>query len=155
MRQQIGKRVCLWKDGRADVWSVQQLDTAQNSITVHWQHNLADELYEEILRSSGLGGRQKDVGGVLLGTIQFDRNGVQLTIRLFVPIPCSYQSRCLYHLSEEDKSAARNFITCCVSPQWPLIGIYRSHCRPGVELDEEDLKLAGELLKSPLGISWQ
>src|ERR1043166_8255988 len=134
------------------VWSVQQLDTAQNSITVHWQHNLADELYEEILSSSSLGEPQREVGGVLLGTIHTDRNGVQLTVRLFVPIPCSYQSGCLYHLSEEDKSASRNFIARCVSPQWPLIGIYRSHCRPGVQLDKEDLKLAGELLKSPLGI---
>jgi hypothetical protein len=134
------------------MWSVQPLDTAQNSIAVHWQHNLADELYEEILSSSSLGGPLKEVGGVLLGTIHTDRNGVQLTVRLFVPIPCSYQSGCLYHLSEEDKSAARNFIARCVSPQWPLIGIYRSNCRPGVELDDEDLKLAGELLKSPLGI---
>ena len=129
-----------------------QLATVQNSITVHWQHNLADQLYEEILKSSSLGERQREVGGVLLGTIQPDRNGVQLTVRLFVPILCGYQSGPLYHLSEEDRSASRNFITRCVSPQWPLIGIYRSHCRPGVELDQEDLGLAREFLTNPLGI---
>jgi hypothetical protein len=120
----------------------------ENSITIQWSAGLLDRLRELVFGAPNSAEQPRECGGLLLGSVQRK----EITVRLFVPISCSYQDGQLYHLSAADKAGLQHSIAAYVSPYWSFIGFYRSHCRPGLELDEEDLQLAREHLKIPPAI---
>jgi hypothetical protein len=120
----------------------------EHSITIQWQPDLLGRLCELVFGPPNSAEQPRECGGLLLGNVR--RN--EVLVRLFTPISCSYQEGELYHLSAADKASLQHSIAAYQSPYWSFIGFYRSHCRPGLELDEEDLQLAREHLKSPPGI---
>jgi hypothetical protein len=120
----------------------------ENSITIQWHSGLLDRLRELVFGGPNSPEQPRECGGLLLGSVQRK----EIIVRLFAPISCSYQERQLYHLSAADKASLQHSIEGYASPHWSFIGFYRSHCRPGLEPDEEDLQLAREHLKSPPGI---
>jgi hypothetical protein len=118
------------------------------SITIQWHAGLLDRLRELVFGPPNSAEQPRECGGLLLGTVQRK----EIVVRLFMPIPCSYQEGPLYHLSAADKAGLQHSIAAYMSPFQYFIGFYRSHRRPGLELDEEDLQLAREHLKVPPGI---
>jgi len=112
-----------------------------------------DRLWEEISQNFDPVRQEKEVGGMLMGTIQKNQDGVQIVVRLFVPLSCSYQDGCAYHLSADDNSAVQTYLDRCGNLlRWRLVGFYRSHCRAGMGLDDEDLSLARQHLIDPPGV---
>ena len=119
----------------------------EKSTTVRWHPDLLGRLCELISRETKPEEQTRECGGLLLGTVQRIGSGVQIIVRLFTPISCSYQEGRFYHLSEADKSSLQQSMASYVSPYWCCVGFYRSHCRPGLELDENDLRLTREHLR--------
>jgi len=122
-----------------------------NPITIRWHAELLGRLCEQLLKESNAEERPRERGGLLLGTVQQTENWVQVTPRLFMPIPCSYREGPRYHLSEGDQFGMRRSMAL-VSPYWVCLGLYRGHCRPGLELDDRDKQLARKHLKNPFSI---
>src|ERR1700733_12610158 len=121
----------------------------ERSITIQWHPGLLDRLRKEVLGQPNPEEPLSECGGLLVGTVRRDGDQVQIIVRLFTPISCSYQDGQLFHLSDSDKSTLQLSIASYGNPDWYCIGFYRSHCRPGLELDEEDLRLAREHLRYP------
>jgi hypothetical protein len=120
----------------------------ENSITIQWRPDLLGRLCEQLSRQPNPEEQLRECGGLLLGTVQRDGERVQIIVRLFTPFSCSYQEGPLYHLSSGDQSGLQRSIALYASPHWSCIGFYRSHCRPGLELDDQDLQLARHHLKN-------
>jgi hypothetical protein len=87
---------------------------------------------------------QKEIGGIVIGTISQEAGVPNADVELFVPIPCTSGS--LYHLSERDVSGLREHIEAMGLASLTVIGLYRTHSRLGLGLDPEDEKLTREFL---------
>jgi hypothetical protein len=126
---------------------------ATTELTIQWRPNLIDRLCELVFRQPNLEERPRECGGLLLGTVLRNGDRVEIILRQYKPISCSYQDGPLFHLSAADKASLLQQPTAPYeSPYYSCIGFYRSHRRPGLELDEHDLQLAREHLKDPPGI---
>jgi hypothetical protein len=124
----------------------------EKSITIQWHPELLGRLFELVSRQLNPGEQPRECGGLLVGTVVRYGNRVHIIVRLFTPIACNYEDGQLFHLSNPDKSSLRQSLASHISPFWSCIGFYRSHYRPGLELDEEDLRLAREHLRDPPNI---
>jgi hypothetical protein len=131
---------------------MEQRAVTENSISIQWHTGLLGELRELVSGPPNSEEQPKECGGLLLGSVRANGGLVHINVRLFTPISCSYQEGQVYHLSAADKASLQHAIAGYVSPHCSFVGFYRSHCRPGLELDEEDLHLAEEYLNCPPGI---
>jgi hypothetical protein len=125
---------------------------AENSITIQWHPALLGRLWELVSEQPNGDEGPRECGGLLLGAVQRDGNRVRIIVRLYAQISCSYQKGQLYHLSVADKASLEQSIALYANPFWSCVGFYRSHCRPDLKPDEEDLQLAREHLKDPPSI---
>ena len=116
------------------------------SASIHFSFRLTAWLTEAVQQGAALD-PQKEIGGIVIGTISQEVSVRNADVELFVPIPCS--SGPLYHLSESDISGLRDHIEAMGLSSLTVIGLYRTHCRPGLGLDPEDVKLTGEFLRQP------
>jgi hypothetical protein len=111
--------------------------------SIHFSFRLRTWLMEAVQQAVALDS-QTEIGGIVIGTISQAAGIPNADVELFVPIPCTSGS--LYHLSESDVSGLRDHIEAMGLASLTVIGLYRTHSRPGLELDPEDEKLAGEFL---------
>jgi hypothetical protein len=123
-----------------------------HSVTIQWHPDLLGRLAELVFKHTNPGEEAREYGGLLLGTAQRNGDRVQIIVRLFTPVACSYLEGPIYHLSTADKANLQRSIASYVSPYWSCVGLYRSHCRKGLELDEQDIRLAEDCLKEPPGV---
>jgi hypothetical protein len=124
----------------------------ENSVTIQWHPALLGRLWELVSEQPNGDQGPRECGGLLLGAVERDGNRVQITVRLYTPISCSYQNGQLYHLTRADKAILQQSIALYASPFWSCVGFYRSHRRPDLKPDEEDLQLARDHLKDPPSI---
>jgi hypothetical protein len=116
------------------------------SASIHFSFRLMAWLTEAVQQSAARDS-QKEIGGIVIGTISQEGSVPNADVDLFVPIPCS--SSFLYHLSKSDISGLRDHIEAMGLSSLRVIGLYRTHCRPGLGLDPEDVKLTGEFRWQP------
>jgi len=114
--------------------------------SIHFSFRLIAWLKDAIQQGAALDS-QKEIGGIVIGTISPEVSVPNADVELFVPIPCS--SGPLYHLSESDISGLPDHIEAMGLSSLTVIGLYRTHCRPGLGLDPEDVRLTGEFLRQP------
>jgi hypothetical protein len=116
------------------------------SASIHFSFRLIARLTDAIQQGAALDS-QKEIGGIVFGTISQEVSVPNADVELFVPIPCS--SGPLYHLSESDISGLPDHIEAMGLSSLTVIGLYRTHCRPGLGLDPEDVRLTDEFLRQP------
>lgn len=151
---------------RTDWESTVSLEAAGKSIRLSLDHqnlgaircNLTfiDLLRQEVARNSDESEEEREVGGLLFGTLEEKPNAercANLDVNLFVPVPCSYHSGYFYRLSETDKGQLQDSIPEWIQySRWSVVGVYRSHRRPDLQLDHEDRNFAATYLTNPAHI---
>ncbi|MBV9400334.1 MAG: energy transducer TonB [Bryobacterales bacterium] len=113
---------------------------------IHFSFRVAAWLREAVHQGAAVDS-QKEIGGILIGTISKDVRALNADVELFIPILSS--SGRLYRLSESELSELRAHIETMRLSSLTVIGLYRTHCRPGLALDQEDEKLTAEFLREP------
>jgi hypothetical protein len=89
-------------------------------------------------------GRGVEAGGLLLGRFASDRSGV--VVESFEPVECEHRRGPSYVLSESDR---RRLERALRKRGASVIGFYRSHTRPGLYLDQDDLALIASFFTDP------
>jgi hypothetical protein len=121
-------------------------------LRIYMHSGMADRLQAGILRSA------REVGGILLGSVE--ENGGKATVFIddFLPVECAYRGGPLYGLSGEDTvnleaALLRTALAGCESPDAPgILGYYRSHLRDGLSLSPADLSAIESYFQSPSSV---
>lgn len=130
-------------------------NTPESLLTVYLDFQVIDQLGVDVMRGFGAVRRRgTEVGGILLGTIDTDRNAVH--VQRYEPIPCEYSQGPSYLLSEHDEQGFRETVH-----QWApqsgrdlrAVGYYRSHTRDEFSLDAADLQLFGRYFPHPTQVA--
>jgi hypothetical protein len=136
-----------WNDWRQAISSEsEELRIRLPTADIHFSFRVMAWLTETVQQGSQIV-PQKEIGGILIGTISQDTGVPNVDVELLIPIPCS--SGPLYHLTETDVLELRAHTEAMGLSSPTVIGVYRTHLRPGAELDPEDEKLSVEFLRQP------
>jgi proteasome lid subunit RPN8/RPN11 len=111
-----------------------------------------DHLQLEALRGiDGFPSDEVEVGGILIGRTEIDRERAITLIDDFAPVPCSYHNGPLYRLSEKEAVKFETVMKRCSSDPRGLsvVGYYRSHNRDNLYLSSDDLNLIQKYFSEP------
>ncbi|HKD07835.1 MAG TPA: hypothetical protein VKB79_18190 [Bryobacteraceae bacterium] len=103
-----------------------------------------DEIRAHVLAGyRSVSGRGLEVGGALIGHFETDpaTGGRRVTIEGYEPVDISHQNGPSYIFSEEDAQRWRDWIAALRHATPSLVGICRSHTRPGLRVAPEDAQL--------------
>ena len=130
-----GEDLICWPLNRGDIQSIR------------WSRGLLDSLCQEFSASSESGKPER--GGLLFGLVELGQPGVpsEVLVSLAHPVRCSHSLNSLFHLSDIEKSGLLASVPEWIQySRWSLVGFYRSHQRPTLQLDHCDRTLANQHL---------
>jgi uncharacterized protein (TIGR02246 family) len=111
------------------------------SASIRFSQRVMAAIHEEVLGAFvAVPKRGAEVGGVLLGR----REGNEIVIEDFEPVPCEHRFGPSYRLSEADHEILRETIEwfrSAAHSALSIIGLYRSHTGPDFAPGPEDLKV--------------
>jgi hypothetical protein len=124
--------------------------------TIHLNLEVVDGVLQDVMRGFGaVPKRGAEVGGILLGSVE-RRDGVQIHIDGFEPMPIQYKRGPSYLLSEEDiaafQTAVEQYRSLAILSRIP-VGYYRSHTREAAGLGAEDLQVMGRCFPEPAAVA--
>jgi periplasmic protein TonB len=117
-------------------------------ITVLLNMEIIERINEEIKGAARDRIRQKEIGGLLLGTIDFDP-ALRITVTDCLPVLCRHESGPAHHLSDADKKLLRKQVDRCKAALGKfqyVLSYYRSNNRPYFQVTGEDLALARDFI---------
>jgi periplasmic protein TonB len=117
-------------------------------ITVFLNMETIERINEEIKGAARDRIRNKEIGGLLLGTIDFDP-ALRITVTECIPVLCNHEFGPVHHLSDADKKLLRKQIDRCkaaLGKSQYVLSYYRSNNRPYFQLTGEDLALARDFI---------
>ena len=107
------------------------------------------------LRKSPLPGRGAEIGGVLLGSFDSgtaDPGTCEIVIDAFEPLQIDYRSGLSYIPSADDYAQWRDWVLALREASPRIVGICRSHTRPGLRVATEDNSLIEHVMPSGDGV---
>ena len=140
-KQLSSSRFCVW-------------DLPEKSLSICLRLTTVEWLDFEMTRSLALPVEGTEVGGLLLGRVEFD-SGRRIIIEGFTPVSCEHRFGTAHHLSSPDKQLLQGQLA-----RWQrgpgsnlyVVGYYRSHHREAFSLDEEDLLLGKEYFSKSVSV---
>jgi hypothetical protein len=117
---------------------------AQGTPAIVIGHGVMDEIRAHVLAGyRAVSGRGLEVGGALLGHIEADPNSGdrRVIIEGYEPVDIGHQTGPSYIFSEDDAQRWRDWILALRHATPALVGICRSHTRPGLRVAPEDADL--------------
>jgi periplasmic protein TonB len=118
------------------------------NITVFLTMEIIERINDEIKIAARNPTQNKEVGGLLLGNIDFDP-APKIIVTQCLPVFCKHEFGPAHLLSDSDKKHFRKQIDQCRSASGEIqyiLSYYRSNNRPYFQLAEEDLALAREFI---------
>jgi hypothetical protein len=96
-------------------------------------------------------GRAPETGGILLGRVSREGESILVSVEQSAPVPSEHLFGPHYSLSEADKKLCQEVMDERARGGSPLgaVGFYRTHARPGMGLDADDVALMKELFPGP------
>ena len=127
-------------------------DEPDTHLTVLLNPETADRLQTAALASTNPRQQSGDeVGGILLGRTEPDRNRMLIVVQDFEPVLCEHRSGSSYYsLSSEEAAVFASAMTWAKSRRdLRPVGYYRSHVRSGLFLSADDLELIDRHFRDP------
>jgi TonB family protein len=112
-----------------------------DSIMIQVSLDLVERLGAAIERGLGFGSRGMEIGGPLLGRT-LPGFGRAVLIEDFELTPCEHLRGASYTLSAKDRRLLSTRLAR--QPALRVVGYFRSHTRPGLYLDQDDLAVFGQ-----------
>ena len=140
-KQLSSSRLCVW-------------DLPEKSLSIRLRLSTVEWLDFEMTRSLALPLEGTEVGGLLLGRVEFD-SGRRIIIEGFTPVSCEHRFGTVHHLSSQDKQLLQRQLARWQrgpSSNLYVVGYYRSHHREAFNLDGEDLLLAQEYFSKSISV---
>ena len=120
-------------------------------VAIHLRLEVIDRMSPEILRGLGaLKRRGAEVGGILLGRSE-PGSPHRVWIEDFEPIPSEYLTGPSYRLSDKDRVALETAISKR-RDRLSVVGLYRSHTRDELFMDDEDMGIARRYFADPWNV---
>ena len=122
-------------------------EVPQKPVSVRLNLEMVSRLDRKVVQAFRPGPEGAEIGGLLLGST-YGSPG-QVTLDDFELIPCDYGFGPLYQLTTQDRL---RFVRCAsarsaAGPQ--VVGFFRSHTRPGLALDADDVRFCSALFGQP------
>lgn len=119
------------------------------NITVHLSLDVVSSL-SALMKSREDAGKERavEIGGLLLGGAQSGEKRITV-VEDFEPFPCEYVREASYTLSAKDRRRLDERLRRSGKGAHSVVGFYRSHTRPGLYLDQDDLVLADACFAHP------
>jgi hypothetical protein len=125
------------------------------SISIHLRLDVMERLYNEVVAGFGsIPKRGAEVGGILLGRAE-TRPNPRFFIEDFEPVLSEHRLGPSYLLSEADRQRLLETLARRRSgrdKRLSVVGYYRSHTRPGLSLDEEDVNIFHSHFSDPRSV---
>lgn len=118
-------------------------------VAVHMNLEAVDGIVRDVLEGlSSTARRDGEVGGLLLGRVAPGGNAVW--IERFQRIPCEHIYGPHFILTDRDTAALEDCATKIFEArEVAVVGLYRSHTRPGLQLEESDFDLMRRYFSDP------
>jgi hypothetical protein len=112
--------------------------SAPGSPAIAMRRRVMEGIHQEVGEAlAAVPRRGAETGGILLGT----RDGANLVVEDFEPVPCEHRFGPSYRLSDADRVAmaeSLEWFRACAQPGLSVLGYYRSHTLPDFALSDED-----------------
>jgi len=120
-----------------------------SSLAIHMNLEAVDGIARDVLEGLGSSPRRDcEVGGLLLGRVTGTGNTVW--VERFQRIPCEYGFGPHFILTAKDTSGLEDAATKIFETrELAVVGLYRSHTRPGLQLEESDFDLIRKYFSDP------
>jgi hypothetical protein len=124
-----------------------------SDITVCLKLETVERLQREALHGvNGLAKARNEVGGILLGRVEFDEGRTLTFVDDFEAVPCEYRSGASYALADEAGAFEAALARHGARPTPSVVGYYRSHNREGLYLSADDLRLIHRHFRGPANL---
>jgi TonB family protein len=121
-----------------------------SAVSVHMHLDAIDGIGRDVIegfRATPLGGIE--VGGLLLGSVE-PGDSPSIRIERYQRIPCNHRSGPQFVLDPEDMAGLEDVAEALLkSGELSVVGLYRSHTRPGLQPEVADFELIGRYFRDP------
>lgn len=125
-------------------------DELDIGVTVLLKPEMLDRLQIEVLRGIENARVAKEVGGILLGQVEFVKGRIRIVVDQFEAVSCEHRTGPRYSLSAEDERRFEATLARAREcPERGPVGYYRSHNRDGLCLSAEDLRVISHYFAEP------
>jgi hypothetical protein len=120
-----------------------------NPLSIQISFAVIDQLEADIMKGfRSAPNRGAEVGGVLFGRVASAGETATVYIDDYEPVPCEYRRGASYTLSEGDRKRLERTLRKGHRER-QVVGLYRSHTRPGLYLDQDDDSLIQSCFANP------
>ncbi len=125
------------------------------AFSIRLSHDLIDRLQPEVMKGFwSVPKRGAEIGGVLLGRVEGNAADPEAEVTIFVEdyerVDCEYRRGPSYVLSALDRKRLSRALRR--SGDQKVVGYFRSHTRPGLYLDKDDMEVLQALFAAPSDI---
>ncbi|HTP30747.1 MAG TPA: TonB family protein [Candidatus Acidoferrales bacterium] len=125
-------------------------DELDIGVSVLLKPEMLDRLQLEVLGGIENPRAAKEVGGILLGQVEFVKGRIRIVADEFEPVSCEHRTGPRYSLSAEDEPRFEATLARAREcPERGPVGYYRSHNRDGLCLSTEDLRVISHYFTEP------
>jgi len=120
---------------------------ADSTLSIDVHPDVMDGIARDALESLDSEPRGTEIGGLLLGSVDRTSVGAKIRIERFHRIPCGHTMGPEFVLDQGDRAGLLKAATAILEAseregsELSAVGIYRSHMRPGLQLENSDLEL--------------
>ncbi len=124
--------------------------------SIHLSYDLIDRLQTDVMKGFwAVPKRGAEVGGLLLGRVvassSLTNGETTLFIEDYEAVACEHRRGPSYVLSESDRKRLERALRRG-GREKPVVGYYRSHTRPGLYLDEDDMAVVRSYFSNPTDV---
>jgi TonB family protein len=125
------------------------LNPADSPVTVHMQLEAVDGITRDVVEALKASLQDLEVGGLLLGRVEKgDRTTVW--IERYQRIECAHLSGPHFILDDQDRAELEKAAAGILQGgETAVVGLFRSHTREGLQLEEPDFDLIGRYFSDP------